>query len=296
MKTVVTHDGPFHADDVFALAVLQLVYGTENLLIKRSRDESIIAEADIVTDVGMIYDPERNRFDHHQTDAPIRENGLPYAAFGLVWKEFGEKLTTPYVVDVIDQTLAQPIDAGDNGIELYTLTDCNVQPAQLYSIISSYLPITENTAAAFDAGFVVAVQFAREYLVRLIHRYEWREEENKKAQELYEAASDKTVLITDTPISSEYFLQYADVQVVVAPQEREGEVVWKVRALALDRNTFATRVRFPLAWAGLVGEELVAASGISGAKFCHKNRFLFICDSKQGAIEAASAAIANGQQ
>jgi len=61
--TVCTHSGEFHADDVFAVAILKLVFGDINIV--RSRDKTKIAEADIVVDVGEIYDKNENRFDHH---------------------------------------------------------------------------------------------------------------------------------------------------------------------------------------------------------------------------------------
>jgi uncharacterized UPF0160 family protein len=93
MKTVVTHNGKFHSDEIFGVAVLQLVYGIEHLEIIRTRDQIQIDKADIVLDVGGVYDPALQRFDHHQVGGPVRENGLPYAAFGLVWREYGENVT-----------------------------------------------------------------------------------------------------------------------------------------------------------------------------------------------------------
>ena len=59
-----THDGRFHADEIFALAVLNLSY--PDLEILRSRDENIYKNADIIVDVGPIYDPDNHIFDHHQ--------------------------------------------------------------------------------------------------------------------------------------------------------------------------------------------------------------------------------------
>jgi len=61
--TVVTHDGNFHADDVFSIAVLKTIFPTLTLI--RTRDKHVISQADIVIDVGNEYDPETGRFDHH---------------------------------------------------------------------------------------------------------------------------------------------------------------------------------------------------------------------------------------
>ena len=59
-----THDGRFHADEIFALAVLNLFY--PDLEIIRSRDENVNKNSDIIVDVGHIYDPDNLTFDHHQ--------------------------------------------------------------------------------------------------------------------------------------------------------------------------------------------------------------------------------------
>ena len=48
------------------------------------------------------------------------------------------------------------------------------------------------------------------------------------------------------------------------------------------------KVRLPLPqeWAGLLGEELQKLSGIQGAVFCHKGRFVSVWETKEDAIAA----------
>ena len=48
---VVTHSGVFHADDVFAYALLRIFLG-QKLELERTRDPAIIARADLALDVG----------------------------------------------------------------------------------------------------------------------------------------------------------------------------------------------------------------------------------------------------
>ena len=55
-KTIVTHSGAFHADDVFAVATLDLTYDGK-VKFMRSREPEDLAKADIVLDVGAVYDP-----------------------------------------------------------------------------------------------------------------------------------------------------------------------------------------------------------------------------------------------
>ena len=78
-----THNGRFHADEIFALAVLYLIF--PDLEIVRSRDENVYKKADIIVDVGNVYDPEKLIFDHHQRSFILkRKSGIPYASFGLI--------------------------------------------------------------------------------------------------------------------------------------------------------------------------------------------------------------------
>jgi len=118
--TIVTHSGQFHTDDVFAVATLQLMLEEKgySVVVVRTRDEHIVSNADYVVDVGEIYDPIQKRFDHHQQmGAGVREDGIPYASFGLVWKEYGESICEDKeIASLIEQRLVKPIDAMDNGI------------------------------------------------------------------------------------------------------------------------------------------------------------------------------------
>ena len=140
---IVTHDSSFHTDDIFACATLLILYPDAEII--RSRDQKVIESADIVFDVGGIYDPQNKKFDHHQTGgAGKRENGIPYASFGLVWKEFGEKICgSKIVAEKIDIRLCQPIDAIDNGIEITKKIYKNVFPYTISDFLSSYKKIDE---------------------------------------------------------------------------------------------------------------------------------------------------------
>jgi uncharacterized UPF0160 family protein len=93
--TLVTHNGSFHSDDIFACATISLILEKkkQKFEIIRTRDEKIIPTGDYVFDVGGVYNPKKNRFDHHQKGgAGKRVNGIEYASIGLVWKKFGKEL------------------------------------------------------------------------------------------------------------------------------------------------------------------------------------------------------------
>ena len=69
-----THSGKFHADDVFSAALL--LYLNPEIMI--TRGNRVPEDFD-----GIVFDIGRGQYDHHQKDSRIRENGIPYAAFGL---------------------------------------------------------------------------------------------------------------------------------------------------------------------------------------------------------------------
>ena len=61
-----THNGKFHTDEVVACMMLtQFTEKFKAASITRSRDLEVLKEMDIVVDVGGVYDPETNRYDHH---------------------------------------------------------------------------------------------------------------------------------------------------------------------------------------------------------------------------------------
>ncbi len=83
-KKVITHDTTFHADDVFAVAMLGMV--NPNFELIRTRDSEILAAgmADplaVVLDVGGVYNPQMLNFDHHQDVELMSAAGLIFEHF-----------------------------------------------------------------------------------------------------------------------------------------------------------------------------------------------------------------------
>jgi len=84
---IATHNGSFHADEVFAIAAMKLL--PEPVEVLRTRDREALAEADIRIDVGFNHDPSSGDFDHHQRDFDlVRENGIGYGEPRLKRRRF----------------------------------------------------------------------------------------------------------------------------------------------------------------------------------------------------------------
>jgi len=285
MQKVITHDGSFHTDDVFAVAALQLYLGIDEVEVIRTRDAKIMESADWLVDVGGVYDPATKRFDHHQDGAPVRESGLPYAAFGLVWREIGEVLVgSAEGATTIDERLVQPVDAGDNGVSLYKLSG-EIAPFELYNVIGLHAPVWGSTEDK-NIAFLEAVETARMILEKMITHVQAGEAAKAYAAACYEAAEDKRVVVCDQSVGKGYFVDYEDVLFVITPSEGVVEQTWRATALPKNHHTFETRVPFPEAWCGLRDAELQKVSDVGDARFVHKAGFLFVAESKDSAIEA----------
>ena len=61
-----------------------------------------------------MYDIGDGKYDHHQKNSRVRENGVPYAAFGLLWEQFGHELLSKVDAQAFDEYFIQPIDQSDN--------------------------------------------------------------------------------------------------------------------------------------------------------------------------------------
>ena len=287
---IITHSGRFHTDEVFACAALSLLYPGEVEII-RSRDPEVWATGDIVVDVGGVYDATLGRFDHHQEGgAGTRENGIPYSSFGLVWKHYGEKIAgSVFAAATIDQRLAEPIDAGDNGVETFSVND-DTAPYLLQNVIGVFGPSWDEPRTD-DEGFFEALEIAKKILSRVIIQAQSLEEGRRKVEEAFELAEDKRIIILDAPYPwHEVLSTHKEALYAVIPDSgMTGN--WKAEAVRDDPRTFQNRKSFPLEWAGKEGSELAAVSGVSDAIFCHNKRFIVVASSKEGAIALAKLAV-----
>ena len=286
--TVAVHNGRFHADDVFAYATLRILLDGQCKIV-RTRDEKIIQAADYVIDVGGIHDPTTKRFDHHQMGgAGIRQNGVPYAAFGLVWKEYGQALTgSASVAQRIEQKLVCSIDAGDNGVETYASVSDVLFPFTIQAAFGSFMPTWKHPAVTKDQ-FLSAVKIAESILRREILQAKDFFEAEGHIQAIYEKTEDRRILVLDRMYPwEEITVKYPEPLFVVASRDGSN---WKAEGVLVGKG-FARRIYFPQAWAGLRDEELEEASGVPGAVFCHNGRFIATAKTKKAALALAKLAL-----
>ena len=291
---IITHDGSFHADDVFAVATLTRVLDSHNLEIIRTRDEGKITTGDYVLDVGFVYDEAKNRFDHHQSGkAGVRANGIFYSSFGLVWKKFGETIAgSKEIAEIIEQKLVQPIDALDNGQDTFVAAIKGVRPYTIADLIFSFRPSWNESGGDYYAAFSKAVELASQVLEREIVQARGEEAAGKLIEEAIAQAADKRVVIFSGNWPWERVLSaHSEVLYIISPH---NEKRWHLETVPGEPGGFVPRRPLPKEWAGKTGEELQKITGVSDAIFCHNNLFVASAASREGALALAKLALEYG--
>ena len=158
-----THGGKFHADDIFSSALLLYL----NPEIQITRGNQVPEEYD-----GIVFDIGRGAYDHHQKDSRVRENGIPYAAFGLLWEELGTEILGEELAEKFDESFVQPLDQNDNTGE----------KNELASLIGSFNPAWD-AKGNHDDAFFHAVSMAGMILESKFERFRGNEGADSKIAE-----------------------------------------------------------------------------------------------------------------
>ncbi len=294
MKKIVTHNGNFHADDVFAVATLQLYLDKigEKYKVIRTRDQEIVEAGDFVVDVGGVYDEDINRYDHHQES--FKETGLykiPYSSFGLVWKHFGLSICeNKNVWKKITADFVTVIDANDNGINTALPTIENLSPISPEKFVLSWMPSEKNrTQETLYSGFIESVRFAKGFLERNIERNIAKEElrdefettiKNKK--NIFRTDSVKA-LVLPKPLPWKDFLdEENDFDFMIYQGDNDD---WIAQSVATSKNSMKPKV-VKRSWVGLTNEVLSEKSGVKDLVFYHKTGYILVAKTKDAIIEA----------
>ena len=303
MCKLATHSGPQHADDQVAAAILTSVLPKATLI--RSRDAETLANCNFRFDVGGRYDEATGDFDHHQRGgAGVRENGVPYAAAGLVWKHFGEQFSKPYAekygVDLkalhaeVDRHFIQGIDAMDTGSvttkHVLESTEAKVFVTSLSQAVELFNPdgfIEDASPEAFDRAFQDLLPWTKRLLERAVIRTAGR----LKAKE-YILSQDQgsEILLLERNCNWQEVVseQLEHVRFVVLKIQEED---WRVQGVPEVPGSFSLKRELPEQWAGMRDSDLQKVSEVPDATFCHPGRFIAGAKSKAGALALANKAI-----
>ena len=258
-----THGGKFHADDVFSSALL--LYINPEIVI--SRGNKVPEDFD-----GIVFDIGRGRYDHHQKDSRVRENGVPYAAFGLLWEVLGKEILGEELAEKLDESFIQPLDINDNTGE----------KNELATLIGNFNPPWDAKGGS-DEAFFQAVSVAGMILENKFERYRGNARADQRVEQVLEEHNPKDrILVLPEFIPCQKALAETEIAFVIFPSNRGGYCIQPQKR----EYSMNYKCSFPSQWLGLEGEELVKETGLSSAVFCHKGGFLMTV----GELEDAKAA------
>ena len=291
-----THNGVFHADELVACAMLCLHYPNDSLRILRTRDDAMLSQCDICVDIGG------GAFDHHMPGFnKKRENGIPYASAGLVWKEFGESLIqltagkyfpgTQCDFDAIFQSF------DDSVISLVDCEDTGKKAEKhCFSFISSFLPLwfyerLEDFNDQFQQALLVTISVFEQELKRAFVKEISKDiiESNWKNAEFFKNGilelPGQTVLWVEPTIRINNSTENP-INFVIFPYPDGG---WAAQCVPPSlENNFGKRIPFPASWAGQT-DNLAKIAGIEGAWSCSNGRFFARAISKEAIISMCLA-------
>ena len=265
-----THSGKFHADDVFSSALLLYL----NPEITITRGNKVPEDFD-----GIVFDIGRGKYDHHQKDSRIRENGIPYAAFGLLWEDLGCEILGDELAEKFDEAFVQPLDNNDNTGE----------KNELASLIGSFNPSWDENGGT-DEAFFRAVSVAGMILENKFARYLGNERADKRIEEVLETrdqTGDSRILVLPEFIPCQKRLSETEVAIVIFPSNRGGYCIQPQK----KEYSLNYKCSFPSEWLGLENEELQKETGLSSATFCHKGGFLMSVGDLSDAIRACQISL-----
>ena len=278
-----THSGKFHADDVFSAALL--LYLNPEIMI--TRGNRVPEDFD-----GIVFDIGRGQYDHHQKDSRIRENGIPYAAFGLLWEELGADILGEDLAQRFDEAFVQPLDNNDNTGE----------KNELATLIGNFNP-TWDAEGSNDEAFFQAVSVAGMILENKFERFRGNERADKRIEEIYahheqavhdreKHRDDARILILPEFVPCQKFLSETEIAFVIFPSNRGGYCIQPQK----KEYSMNYKCSFPVEWLGLENEELAVATGLKSAGFCHKGGFLMTTGELADAVQVCRISMEQFQE
>lgn len=282
----VTHSGKFHADDVFSTVIVDKYLGDVNLVrvpeFKGDGSEDII-----------VYDIGGGKFDHHQVggNGSRGRNNVPYAACGLLWREFGPEILKPYyqperVWEAIEESLIQPIDAHDNG---RFAKGGVLSPSIIVAQMNQHWNADEDS----NECFLRATKFAELTFDAVFKDALSKIEAEPIVLNAIDNASERIMILDkNVPwkdcVLKRYIGLARGINAVVFPDRRSN---YCFQFFANSASDFSKAPSAPVAWRGLENEDLQQITGVETAKFCHQQGFIGGAETLDDAVKLAKMCI-----
>lgn len=287
----ITHSGTFHADEIFSTLILSKIMPEISLI----RLPEVLEKVDSKI---IVYDIGGGELDHHQFGGNgERENGVKYAACGLIWKKYGKEVLKKYEIEeieevwkYIDKNLIQFIDANDNGILPKLPTD--YRNVHISYLISLFNPKWDENQDDTDEYFFKTLNFAEIIFNKFLEDTFAKFKAKKMVDEAIEESKNGTMILEKNIPWKEFLLESKNIKAnkinfVIFPSKRGG---YNVYAVPVEIGSFKNRKDMPIDWRGKRDEELQKVTGIKTARFCHNAGFICSLEKKEDAIKLAELA------
>lgn len=323
-----THSGSFHADESLACHLLLQTAKFKGSEIVRSRDPAVLATCDVVVDVGGIYDPSANRYDHHQREFQdtMTIGDTKYetrlSSAGLVYRHFGREAIcnvagvednqdnaelVNWMYKKLYEDLIEGFDGNDNGVNRYPK---DIKPKYrdntgIASRVSRLNPWWNETVdeSGYMERFMKAVEICgKEFDDRVLFMskslYVGRQIVKKAHENRFSVeGSGRIILLEQFCPWKEYLLELEEE--LKCPEDQkcfyaiypDSGGSWRVQAVPVDHGSFESRKPLPEPWRGVRDELLSEKIGIPGSIFVHASGFIGGNKTKEGALSMALASL-----
>lgn len=291
----VTHAGKFHADDVLATILVVLLLGKVFL----ARVSEVGSNITSRFKPPIIYDIGGGTFDHHQAGAPIRENGVRYAAFGLLWKAYGPRILREHykcshseailVAEMLDKDFVQGIDYEDNKKDI--VVNVRIPTICLSTIIAGFNTTWEDASPeAEEEAFIKAIDFAYTAFNNMVLQTIAKLRSKPIVEHAIEESKENILVLPRYVPWKDWLLssnnpKAKEILYVIFPSKRI--MGYDIMSVPKRLGSKFLRKPFPDSWAGLEGLALAQKLNVPMAQFCHLERYMASANSIDAALTMA---------
>ena len=270
IDTVVTHNGRFHADEVYAIAVLQVAATIEScngvfdfngeydgVKVERVSDPSSCSQKAFLIDIGG------GRYDHHQVEEdPLHwEDGTLKASVGRIYtdvRSIFEHACGARCAETILEEIVKPIDHNDT----------TGHPFVLASMVDAYNNDDVSNDGRQDSRFIAVLEKATEHVWAVAcagHERTLRMADISRTTMQVNYPCGEVIICSKRAIAEEVSEFYPNAVACVYPHERGSYVI---RSLP---TTMHEPWKAPFKFRGLRDTEELR---VWKATFCHKAGFI----------------------
>ncbi len=321
-KIVCTHSGAFHADEVLATVMTKYIRDFENSWIIRTRNYDIHKQTDLICDVGGIFDPATNRFDHHMKEFTHMFDDaykIKMSSAGLIYKYHGKEILENILKtmnayeqnkEVIEKIYYKVyvnfiayVDGHDNGVNQYpdNVTPRYMNTTSYSNRISRLNPEWYEPNADQSERFKLAQDVAEEEFIcqikYLAKSYFPAYSIVKDAvSKRYDAHDSGRIIVLNRSIPWKELLYTIEEEEGIKDQIyfaifKNSENDFRVQTVPLSQGNFKFRKGLLENWRGMEREKLAELSGIHDIVFVHSSGFIGGAKSFESAKKMAVEAL-----